>query len=337
MKKLVLITMFFVLFSCESESEITPSILKDQWVFVACEGNYGASNGSIYMINQLGEVKNIDNVGDVVQSIEVYKNKLFVIVNNSHKIIAYDITKDGLSLPGIEISTENSSPREMKILNDKLYFTNWNTSDVKILNLVTYMIDDSISVDGKPESIEIDGENLWVAIQMNNDFSDSNKLLKINTESKSITETYVVGKGPTDITLKNNEVYVANTYYDSNYNAFYGSSKLNGITQEIDIKYYGSGVVCGGSVMNYQSEILRLFEGGVAKLGNDLEIIQSTKIGSYDSSQLYSVEGIGNFIYFGLTNYTDFNKVKVVDISNYEIASYDVGLFPGDFAFWESN
>jgi hypothetical protein len=147
----------------------------------------------------------------------------------------------------------------------------------------------------------------------------------------------VVGKGPTDITLKNNEVYVANTYYDSNYNAFYGSSKLNGITQEIDIKYYGSGVVCGGSVMNYQSEILRSFEGGVAKLGNDLEIIQSTKIGSYDSSQLYSVEGIGNFIYFGLTNYTDFNKVKVVDISNYEIASYDVGLFPGDFAFWESN
>ena len=42
-------------------------------------------------------------------------------------------------------------------------------------------------------------------------------------------------------------------------------------------------------------------------------------------------------MYFGLTNYTDLNQVKVVDVFNKEIASYDVGLFPGDFAFWESN
>ena len=134
---------------------------KDQWVFIACEGKFGSSNGSIYMINQKGELKNVDNVGDVVQSLEVYKNKLFVIVNNSHKIMAYDITKEGLKLPGIEISTENSSPREMKILNDKLYFTNWNSSDVKVLNLITYKVEDSIKVEGKPESIVLDGQNLW--------------------------------------------------------------------------------------------------------------------------------------------------------------------------------
>jgi hypothetical protein len=29
--------------------------------------------------------------------------------------------------------------------------------------------------------------------------------------------------------------------------------------------------------------------------------------------------------------------VKVVDFNNNEVASYDVGLFPGDFAFWSSN
>jgi len=27
----------------------------------------------------------------------------------------------------------------------------------------------------------------------------------------------------------------------------------------------------------------------------------------------------------------------VVDFNNNEIASYEVGLFPGDFAYWESN
>jgi hypothetical protein len=89
--------------------------------------------------------------------------------------------------------------------------------------------------------------------------------------------------------------------------------------------------------MNYQSEILRSFEGGTAKLGKDLEIMAQTKIGSYEPSQVYAVEIIGELVYFGLTNYTDLNQVKIVDFNNNELASYDVGLFPGDFAFWQSN
>ena len=43
----------------------------------------------------------------------------------------------------------------MKIFNNKLYFTNWNTNDIKILNLDNYVIEESIQVNGKPESIEI--------------------------------------------------------------------------------------------------------------------------------------------------------------------------------------
>ena len=33
-------------------------------------------------------------------------------VNNSHTIKKYDITETGLALPGIEVSTNNSGPRE---------------------------------------------------------------------------------------------------------------------------------------------------------------------------------------------------------------------------------
>lgn len=69
--------------------------------------------------------------------------------------MAYDITVEGLRLPGIEISTENSSPREMKIINDKLYFTNWNSSDVKVLNLITYSLEDSIKVEENPSQSKL--------------------------------------------------------------------------------------------------------------------------------------------------------------------------------------
>jgi len=322
---------------CQADNDDYIESISNQWVFVACEGNFGASNGSITMINELGEVKSVNDLGDIVQSVKVYKNKLFVIINNSHKIIAFDITADGLRLPGIEIDTNDSSPREMQIINDKLYFTNWNSSDVKILNLNNYVIEKSIKVDGKPESIVIDGTDLWVGIQMNNDYSDWNKLLKISTVSNSISETHEIGKGPTSLTVINNNVYVANTYYDANYNAFYGSSKLNAISKEVDINYYGSGVVCGGDVLNYNNDIFRSFSGGAAKLGSDLKILEQTKIGSYDPNQLYSSKIIGDYIYFGITDYNGTNQVKVVDFNNNEVASYDVGLFPGDFAFWSSN
>ena len=56
----------------------------------------------------------------------------------------FDITDEGLSMLGIEVSTENSSPREMVIVNDKVYFTNWNSQDVKIFNLFNYTFETSI-------------------------------------------------------------------------------------------------------------------------------------------------------------------------------------------------
>ena len=107
-----------------------------------------------------------------------------------------------MSLPGIEVSTNGSGPREMVIVNDNLYFTNWNTNDVKILNLFNYTISDFISFEGKPESIIYDNNNLYVGIQLNNDYSDSNLLYEINISSGEITNEFEIGYGPTSIIKK---------------------------------------------------------------------------------------------------------------------------------------
>jgi len=336
LKTLWLLSVLITITTCQDESSDDLNQQKT-WVFVACEGNFGASNGSISMINELGEVYSVDNVGDVVQSLEVYEDKLFVIVNNSSIIKAYDITKEGLSLPGIELSTGGSSPREMKIFNNKLYFTNWNTNDIKILNLDNYVIEGSIAVNGKPESIEIYENHIYTGIQLNDDYSDGNQLVKINIDSNSISENFEIGSGPTSIKIFNDNIYIANTFYDSSFNAFYGSSRIDLSNGQVSVNNYGSGTVCGGSVLKYDSSIYRSYDGGIAILDEQLNILDETKIGSYNPSQLYSSEVIGDLIYFGITNYSDINQVKVVDFNNNEIASYEVGLFPGDFAYWESN
>ena len=304
-----------------------------QWIFVANEGNFGASNGSISMINNNDEVYHIEEVGDIVQSLEVYNDKLLVVVNNSHMIKVYDITEDGLSLPGIEVSTDNSSPRELVVVGDKVYFTNWNTQDVKVLNMVNYNIETSISVDGLPESIVTDGSYLWVGITMNSDWSSASSVVKIDVNTNSIVETYEVGLGPQSLVIENNDVYVARTFYDENWVSFHGSSKIS--QSEITMKNYGVGTACGGSMMKYNSEVYRSFDGGIATLDFELNINTASKIGSYNQSQVYSTEVIGDYIYFGITDYIEINEVRVVDFNGNEVSTYDVGILPGDFTIWQ--
>tara|TARA_B100002052_G_scaffold283639_1_gene294768 strand:+ start:158 stop:1168 length:1011 start_codon:yes stop_codon:yes gene_type:complete len=334
MKYLKFLLCFIIVYSC-ANSETELNLDNRSFVFVACEGNFGASNGSIHLIDENGETSSVNDIGDVVQSLEVFNNKLFVIVNNSHKIIAYDITENGLSLPGIEVSTNGSGPREMVIVNDNLYFTNWNTNDVKILNLFNYTISDFISFEGKPESIIYDNNNLYVGIQLNNDYSDSNLLYEINISSGEITNEFEIGYGPTSIIKSNDDIYIANTYYDENFNAFFSTSRVDLNTNQITINNYGDGVVCGGSVHKINNDIYRSYDGGIVMLDDNLNFINSTKIGDEESNQVYSSEIINDKVYFGITNFTDINLVKIYNSNNELESTIEAGLFPGDFAYWE--
>ena len=335
--KIIIISLaLFIWTACDNSNSISSdSEPNSSWIFVANEGNYGASNGSVTMIDDKGQVITIDNIGDVVQSVEVYKNKLFVIVNNSHKIMIYNITENGVDLPGIEISTENSSPREMVIINDKVYFTNWNSKDVKVLNLTTYAIDSSIPIEGLPEDIITDGINLWVSIPNLelNDPSDGTKVVKINLESEQIVDTYEVGRGPQSLTLFNDEVYVSRTYYSSDWlETTFGVSKIGNVISEA---IYGLGSPCGGSIMTYDNKVYRSYEGGIAPIDENLTIQPLERIGSFDQSQVYHVEIINDYIYFTLTDYSTMNVLKQVDSNGTVISSYDVGINPGDLAYWK--
>ena len=194
MKKIILI-ITLITTSCSNEDEI----INSEWIFIACEGNYGSSNGSIYMVNQFGEMDSIPNLGDVVQSVEVHNDKLFVLVNNSHKLHVFNISSEGLSLPGIEIDLNNSSPREMFVDNDRVYFTNWNSKDVKYLDLFNYKVEKLVDLDGLPEGLIKKGNDLFIAINMNEDYSSSNKVIRFDVDQNNIVDIIEVGEGPQDL------------------------------------------------------------------------------------------------------------------------------------------
>ena len=309
------------------------------WVFVANEGSGSKTEGTISMIDEFGNISQTDVIGSVVQSLEVYNNKLIVLVNNSHKIYIYDISSKGLNLPGWEIPTNNSSPREMVIISDKVYFTNWNTKDLKVLDLHTYTVESLIKFEGLPEDIVTDGNSIWVTLPMI-DLYDPNygtKVAQIDIDSKTIVTYHEVGRGPDKLTIYNNEVYVSRTYYSDNFiESFFGISKI-GIDNRINISDDIVGIACGGSILNYNNKVYRSFEGGIAPIIENLGIDALNRIGNYIQDEVYHVEIINDNIWFCITNWTDRNLVKVINNNGQEIESYNVGIIPGDLAYWKKS
>ena len=327
MKNLILLTLLLFI-SCNKNS-ISDSDSK--LTFVASEGNFGSSNASISVYRGDDQIQRVSNIGDIIQSIKVYNDKLIALVNNSHLIKVYSITPSGLSLPGIEVSTQNSGPREMVIVDNFLYFTNWNSSDIKILNLDTYFIEDSIKVDGSPEGIVSDGSYLWVAM------SSGSTIEKINIDTKQIEETYEVGNGPQQIIIEGNLLWISRTYYSSDWTEiYYGTSQIDMLSGIVKIKQYDTGIVCGGDMMKINEKTYRTFEGGVAPLKPDLTINRIAKIGSYNINSLYSADAHDDYIFMGTTS--DFNGPDTVYVHNelgQNIYTYIVDASPGDYAIWE--
>ena len=324
MKRFILCLTILIITGCENSVSSNEVSENTSWTFVANEGNYGASNGSISMIDEFGNLYETESIGDIVQSLYVYEDKLIVLVNNSHKIKIYDITSEGLSMPGIEVSTEGSSPREMVVVNDMLYFTNWNTSDVKVFNLYTYNIDASIPVGSFPEGIITDGNKLWVAN------SGENTVSEIDIASLSEIR-HNVGQGPQNLVLHNNEIYISRTYYNSDWTeTYHGTSKIG---SEILIADYGMGVPCGGSVLTHDGNVYRSFNGGLSLIDINLNLEESI-IGNYNQSDIYHIEKINNNFWFAITNHDDLNEIRVLDSNGVELTTYQTGIGPGDFTVW---
>ena len=170
-------------------------IVCEQKTFVGCEGNFYQSNGSLWTIQQ-EEVFEYDGnpLGEIVQSLYVHQDELYIAVNGSHNIYVFDITDNGLIQKQL-INTNFSSPREMLIHDNYLYVSNWYSSDIKKIDIDSWEIINEISMPGLPEDMVIYDEKLFVSITMNHDWTDGDKVVALDIDTDNIIETYFVGSG----------------------------------------------------------------------------------------------------------------------------------------------
>ncbi len=327
MKYLIPLTLLLLLFSCEDN---VTEVEEFDLLFISSEGNFGAGDGSIEVFKGLEKIQTVENVGDVVQSILVHEDDLFVAVNNSHTIKKFDITESGLALPGIEVSTDNSGPREMCVVNNKLYFTNWNTKDIKILDLYNYNIDTFVLLEYVPEDIITDGNFLFVSAPHQELYDNQgSKVIKIDLLNGNIVEKYEVGLGPEQMYLDENLLYVSRTSYDENWSASYGSSKINITSGDVEIVTYGAGTACRADIFKMNNTIYRATSIGAVPLQEDLNLNQAAKVGNHVN--VYSANYLDEELLLGSSDYVAPDTVYLYNDLNEYLGFFEVNVLPGDF------
>lgn len=312
-------------------------------VFILCEGNMTQSNASLWMLNDSFDQMEgpvywnpITNpLGDVGQSMKIYNDKLYIVVNNSHTIEVMDLS-DSISYEAT-ISVPGASPREMEVVDGVGYLTCWYLHGILIIDLATGTLLDTLVLSdvGQPEDIIYNDGKLYTSIKQNSDWSAGHQVFEISLSGTEpvITDTFEVINGPGQMLINDGFLYVASTYFDASYNAYVGMSRIDLLTGNVIKKDYGQTFIYDSDLTLYNSKVYFTYSTGIVSLTDSLTIEESGLIG--DLSGIYSMATYKDYIYFGLSDYMAPDDVVILDSLGNSIGQFKVGAIPGSFAFYE--
>lgn len=183
-------------------------------LFITNEGNFQYGNATLsyydpvtkHVENEVFYRANAMKLGDVAQSMHIYKDVGWIVVNNSHVIFAIDLE----TFKERGRITNLTSPRYIHFLSDeKAYVTQLWDNRIFIVNprryeIIGYIECPNMTMEsGSTEQMVQYGKYLYV-----NCWSYQNRILKIDTETDQVVDELVVGIQPTSLVLdKNNKLW----------------------------------------------------------------------------------------------------------------------------------
>ncbi len=341
MKFLIRVTIFlFGLYfiGCENIFNNDSDPLTEQNIFVLCEGNFGQSNASLWMVNPentevAGPIYQNQTgltLGDIGQSMTIADDRLFVVNNNSHTIEEFSLGGEQVThVKRIDLS--GASPRYMAVFKDKGYITAWNVNGIIVIDLKSYTIEDTIAIDGLPEMILVHENFLYTSVTMKPDWTADNRVIKIYNDG-TISKSFEVVKGPGQMVIQDNKLFVASIYYGSDWSTNAGNSMIDLKTEKVESNDLGQTNDLGSDLLSYNNTIYRSYKGGIAPLNPNLTIDGTQVIGELGST--YSAAAFEKYIYLSETDYVAPDTVYVYDFSGSLIQNYIVGAIPGSFALF---
>lgn len=170
--------------SCSNNDDVTPDTGNQEFkngILIVNEGGFNKSNASVsFLSNDLSVVKNDifagsnggTGLGDVAQSLVVYNNYAFIVMNNSNSIEIvdrYTFKKVG------QITAQLAQPRYLTVANNKLYVTNMAEEKVTVYDAASFAYIKTLTTNFAPELIA--SNNNYVYVQSN--AYGSNKVVEV--------------------------------------------------------------------------------------------------------------------------------------------------------------
>jgi DNA-binding beta-propeller fold protein YncE len=204
--------LFACLTACNDESKTPiptdpsqPTGLYQNGVFVVCEGNFGWGIATLSFIeansqrvsNRIFSHANSGQLlGNVAQSMVLYQNKGYIVVNNSRRIEVIE-PQTAKSLATFEGFT---SPRYLlPIGNDKAYLSTIYETFIYLIDLNTGRIEDTIELGFWSEKMfRLDAQNVMVVSH------DSQELVVLNPQTHQIRTVLRVGRGAKSVVVQEN-------------------------------------------------------------------------------------------------------------------------------------
>jgi YVTN family beta-propeller protein len=340
----LLISALLLTIACDSNDSDSSSKLTG--VFVLNEGNFGQANASITAYNpETGEVsqnqyedENGSPIGDVLYTVTEIDDKLYFVVNNSHKIEVVD--KETLNkIATIRIANE-ASPRELvQVSSSKAYVTNLFGNSVSIIDLNTNEETSTISVGSNPEGIAVVGNQAFVA---NSGFGNGNTVSVIDINTDKVVSTITVGDNPLSLIQEKDteRLWVVCSGAFDDFNTDEDESTpgsiyvINGYTAEV-ISNFEVGGHPGDLILNDKDDIAYLMNGKVMSIDmTSFEILDPAFINRNFYSLGFSTSDENQYIWGGdAKNFAQAGLAIQYDINAVKLDSFPTGIIPGAFYF----
>jgi len=209
----VTLLLFFTSCSEENKEPEVPLGDYEYGYFVSNEGPFQNGSGSITFVGQDGSVEqniykkvNGQDLGNIVNSMQIVDDKAYIVVNNSNKIVVANryTMQSQASIVGENIK----SPRYFAASNGKGFISNWGDpfdpldDFITVISLESNTVLTTISVGEGPEKMLIEGEDLFVCLQ--GGYGTNNKVVVIDIFDLNIKATLSVGDVPNSIVADGN-------------------------------------------------------------------------------------------------------------------------------------
>lgn len=351
----LIISFIFLVSSC-SEDEVVPKILPGETgFFIVNEGAFGNGNASLSYFNK--STNSITNdiflsntgkpLGDQAQSMTIFNEKGYIVVQNSAKIEVIDLT-DISSITTIGSTDGIASPRYfLGIDNTKGYISDWGsdgvTGTIKVLDLATNTITKTIEIGQGTNKMLLSNGKVYVT--NSGGWGQDNTVKVIDTNTDEVIKTITTGDNPKDIVAsENGDIWVLGSGATS-YNTDW-SVNLELSTPGFISKIENDEVTATFEVgdKSFSPNSLIIDNSGSSLFFNYKGVVYELKTANINSSNVTATEFISKSFY-GLAfdpsdenilgsespNFTSSGSIYRYNLSGQLIDQYSVGIGPNGF------